>query len=141
MPTLTEIRQAIDDTLQSRIDGLRCFGQVSDVTQLPAVVVMPARDAVDFNGAMGRGLDTYRFELYVLVQRGEITTAQSALDQYVTGSGPRSIRQVIYENDDLGIGVDDASVESVREYGGKFESARLTHVGAIVRLIVRTSGK
>lgn len=141
MPTLTEIREAIDNTVQNRIAGLRGFDEVTDVAQLPAMVVMPARDTADFTGAMGRGLDVWRFDLYILVQRGEGSAAQKALDQYVSGSGPRSLRQCFYENSDLGGVVDDASCEGIREYGGKFQTARIDHVGAIVRLTVRTSGK
>lgn len=141
MPTLTEIRIAIDRTVEHKIPSIRGFAQVSDVTQVPAMVVMPARDAADFTGAMGRGLDTWRFDLYVLVQAGEITVAQGALDQYLSGSGDRSLRQCFYEDNTLGGVVDDASCETVREYGGKFQTARVDHVGAIVRLIVRTSGK
>lgn len=142
MPTLSEIRVAIDNTVQNRIPTMRGFNDVTDVAQLPAMVVMPARDTADFNGAMGRGLDTWRFDLYILVQRGEASVAQNSLDQYVSGSGPRSIRQCFYENHDLGLGDEvDAHVEGVREYGGKFQTARIDHVGAIVRLTVRTSGK
>lgn len=142
MPTLGEIRRAIDNTVQQRIPGLRGFNDVTDVIQVPAMVVMPARDTADFTGAMGRGLDTWRFDLYLLVARTESSVAQGALDQYVSGKGPRSVRQVIYENSDLGLGDDvDAFVEGIREYGGKFQTARIDHVGAIVRLVVRTSGK
>lgn len=142
MPTLGEIRRAIDNTIQNRITGLRGFNDVTDVIQVPAMVVMPARDTADFTGAMGRGLDTWRFDLYLLVARTESSVAQGALDQYVSGKGPRSVRQVIYENSDLGLGDDvDAFVEGIREYGGKFQTARIDHVGAIVRLVVRTSGK
>lgn len=142
MPTLSQIRQAIDNTVQNHIPGLRGFNDVVDVIQVPAVVVMPARDTADFNGAMGRGMDTWRFDLYVLVQRGEAGAAQAQLDAYVSGSGARSIREVIYHNPDLGLGDEtDAHVEGVREYGGKFQTARVDHVGAIVRLTVRTTGK
>jgi hypothetical protein len=141
MPTLTEIRTAIDNTVQHAIPGLRGFNEVTDVTQLPAMVVMPARDTADFTGAMGRGLDIWRFDLYLLVQRGESTVAQAALDKYVSGSGDRSLRQVFYENPSLGLDDTDAMCEGVREYGGKFQTARIEHIGAIVRLTVRTSGK
>lgn len=142
MPTLGEIRRGIDNTVQNRIPAIRGFNDVTDVVQVPAMVVMPARDTADFTGAMGRGLDTWRFDLYILVARSESSVAQGALDQYCSGSGPRSIRQVIYENPDLGLGDDvDAQVEGIREYGGKFQTARVDHVGAIVRLTVRTSGK
>ncbi len=141
MPTLGQIRAAIDNTVQNNIPGLRGFNDVADVIQVPAMVVMPARDTADFNGAFGRGMDTWRFDLYVLVARSESSVAQDALDQYVSGTGARSLRRVLYEHSDLGIGVDDAHVEGIREYGGKFQTARIDHVGAIVRLTVRTSGK
>ena len=147
MPTLTEIRAAIDNTVQNAIptvgakSGLRGYNQVTDVTQLPAMVVMPSRDTADFTGAMGRGLDTWRFDLYLLVQRGDVQVAQAALDEYVSGSGSRSLRQIFYEDSTLGGVVDDAFCEGIREYGGKFQTARIDHVGAIVRLTVRASGK
>jgi hypothetical protein len=141
LPTLTEIRTAIDNTVQNKIPGLRGYGAVPGVDQLPAMVVMPARDAADFTGAMNRGMDTWRFDLYILVQAGEIGTAQQQLDQFVSGSGDRSVRQCFYEDNTLGGVVDDAFCEAVRDYGGKFQSARIDHVGAIVRLTVRASGK
>jgi len=142
MPTLGEIRRAIDNTVQTSIPGLRGFNDVADVVQVPAMVVMPARDTADFSGAFGRGMDTWNFDLYVLVARTEASVAQGALDQYISGSGARSLRRVFYENPDLGLaGVDDAHCSGVREYGGKFQTARIEHVGAIVRLTVRTSGK
>lgn len=142
MPTLSEIRAAIDNTLQNNIDGLRGYNDVASVIQVPAVVVTPARDTADFNGAMGRGLDIWRFDLYVLVQLGEPSAAQAALDKYLSGSGDRSIRKVIYEHADLGLGDEtDAHVEGIRDYGGKFQTSRVDHIGAIVRVTVRTSGK
>lgn len=142
MSTLSEIRKAIDNTVQNSIPGLRGFNDVSDVVQVPAMVVMPARDTADFNGAFGRGLDVWRFELYILVARSESSAAQQALDQYLSGNGPRSLRRVFYDNPTLGLAdVDDAHCEGIREYGGKWQTARVDHVGAIVRLTVRTSGK
>lgn len=143
MPTLTELRQAIDNTVQNNIPGLRGFKTVPAVSQLPAMVVTPARDTADFNGAMGRGMDTWRFDLYVLVQLGEAATAQDSLDHYLDGGlDPRSIRKVIYEHPDLGLGGDvDAHCEGIRDYGGRFQDAGVKHLGAIVRVTVRTSGK
>lgn len=141
MPTLGEIRQAIDNTVQLRIPGLRGFNTVADVAQAPAMVVMPARDTASFEGSFGRGMDVWNFDLYILVARGEASSAQNMLDQYISGNGPRSLRRVFYENPDLGIGVDDAHCSGVREYGGSFQTARIDHIGAIVRLVVRTSGK
>jgi hypothetical protein len=142
MANFSEIRAAIDNTVQNRIPTMRGYNEVKDVVQLPAMVVMPARDTADFSGAMGRGMDVWKFDLFVLVQRGEGSVAQAALDQYVTGSGARSLRQVFYENADLGLtDGTDANCDGIRDYGGKFETARIDHVGAIVRLTVRTPGK
>lgn len=138
MATLGEIRAGVKTVLTASIDNLTVYSDVPDVAQLPAVVVMPARETADFNGAMARGLDTYRFDLYILVARSEASAAQQALDQYISGSGPRSIRQVIYETDDLGLSDTVAHVEGAREYGGRFQTARIDHVGATVQLTVRT---
>lgn len=142
MATFSEIKDALDNTIEKRIPGLKAYGDVSDVVQPPAVVVMPARRTADFTGAMARGMDTWRFDLYVLVARGEVTTAQNALDEYLTGSGEKSIREVLWKNADLGLtDGTDAMVEGIRNYGGKFVTARNEHIGAIVEVVVRTPGR
>jgi hypothetical protein len=85
---------------------------------------------------------TWRFDLYVLVARGEVTVAQNKLDLYINPSGDQSIPEVLFRNADLGLSDGtDAFVEGVREYGGKFTTARIDHVGAILRVVVRTPGK
>lgn len=146
MASLTEIRAAIRTVLKANLADLNVYSEVSDVEQLPAVVVMPAFDpstsgmVCDFNGAMGRGLDTWHIDLYVLVGRGDAVLAQKQLDQYVTGTGPKSIRRIVYQNSSLGLSDGtDAHAEGVRQYGGKFNAAQIQHVGAVVRLTVRTT--
>lgn len=145
MASLAEIRTALRATLKAAIPVLNVYAQVPDVSQLPAVVVLPAPPSssgfvCEFNGAFGRGLDTWHLDLYVLVGRAEAALAQQALDQYVTGTGSKSIRRIFYENPDLGLGDGtDAHVEGIREYGGEFSTAQIPNVGAVVRLTVRTS--
>jgi len=142
MATLGEIKDGLDHTVERRIPSIKGYGDITDVVQVPAMVVMPARDTADFTGAMGRGMVTWRFDLYVLVARGEVTSAQNKLDQYISPSGDMSIPQALYLNPDLGLSDGtDAFVEGVREYGGKFQTARIDHVGAILRVVVRTPGK
>jgi hypothetical protein len=80
MATLSEVKDALDRTVENRIPGIKGYADITDVTQVPAMVVMPARDTADFTGAMGRGLVTWRFDLYVRVARGEVTRAQNKLD-------------------------------------------------------------
>lgn len=145
MASLAEIRTALKTTLNAAIPGLNVYAQVPDVTQLPAVVALPAPPSTtglvcDFNGAFGRGLDTWHLDLYVLVSRTDSVLAQQALDQYVTGAGPKSIRRIVYEVPDLGLADGtDAHAEGVRDYGGEFRTAQIPHIGAVVRLTVRTS--
>jgi alkyl sulfatase BDS1-like metallo-beta-lactamase superfamily hydrolase len=142
MATLSAIKDALDHTVENRIPGIKGYADITDVTQVPAMVVMPARDTADFTGAMGRGLVTWRFDLYILVARGEVTVAQNKLDLYINPSGPQSIPEILFLNADLGLSDGtDAFVEGVREYGGKFTTARIDHVGAILRVVVRTPGK
>ncbi|MFH8405572.1 hypothetical protein ACH4FX_12465 [Streptomyces sp. NPDC018019] len=146
MATLGEIKQAVKATLKAHIPRLNVYGDVPDVSQLPAVVVLPAKSSAgglvcDFNGAMGRGLDTWRLDLYVLVSRTETTLGQQSLDAYVSGAGKRSLRRVFFEHSDLGLSDGtDAHPEGISDYGGNFATASIDHVGAVVRLIVRTTG-
>lgn len=145
MASLTEIRAALKATLKANIDGLYVYSEVSDVAQMPAAVAMPAPQSAsgmtcDFDGAFGRGLDTWHIDLFILVARTDAALAQKVLDQFVTGAGPKSIRRVIYENPDLGLADGtDCHATGVRDYGGFFETANIQQVGAVVRLIVRTS--
>lgn len=144
MASLTEIRAALKATLKGAISELNIYAEVSDVTQAPAVVVMPAAPslsglACNFNGAFGRGMDEWTLDLYVLVARTDGALAQQKLDQYVTGKGAKSIRQVLFQNSAIGLTDTDVHVEGVRDYGGMFQSAGIPHVGAVLRVTVRTS--
>lgn len=139
MSTLTQIRRALATTIS---DGVASevfdYAHVADVQQLPAVVIIP--EEADFSGAFQRGLDEWKIDVYVLVPRTETVNAQEELDEYITGSGPESIRQVIYNNPTLGLADTDAYVLGVKGYGGEFQSARVPHIGAVLKVCVRTDG-
>jgi hypothetical protein len=142
MASLSEIKDGLDHTVENRIPEIKGYGDVTDVVQLPAMVVMPARDTGDFTGAMGRGMNVWKFDLYVLVARGEVTVAQNKLDQFLDTSGPLSIPEAIWKGADLGLSDGtDAMAVGVAEYGGKFQTARIEHVGAIIKVVVRTPGR
>lgn len=144
MASLTEIRAALKTTIRSTIPDLNVYSEVSDVQLVPAVIVTPGEPwggamTCDFNGAMGRGMDTWTLDLFVLVARADGALAQKNLDQYLTGRGPKSIREVIFNHSDLGLpDGTDAHAEGIRAYGGRFETAGIQHVGAVVRITVRT---
>lgn len=138
MATLAALRDAIKTTITANISGIQVYDTVPDVTVVPAVVIYPA-DA-DFDFAMGRGSDKEEFDLYVLCQRAVADEGQNTLDELTAGSGARSIRQVIFNNPTLGLASTDAHVSGRSGYGGQFETALIQHVGAMLRLVVLTSG-
>lgn len=139
MSSLSEIRDALASTIQNGVaTTVYGYDTVPDVAQLPAVVVIP--DSADFTGAFQRGLDEWKFNVYVLVRRDSVEIRQDTLDGFITGAGPDSIRQVLYNDDTLGGVVIDAMASGVEGYGGEFKTARIQHTGAIVKVVVRTDG-
>jgi hypothetical protein len=147
MATLTEIREAIRETVKANIPKLMVYDDVADVTQVPAVVVLPSRPSgtsgmvANFNGAFQRGMVTWNLDLYVLVARTDGLAAQKSLDSYISGRGERSVPNVLYTHPDLGLtDGTDANAEGIRDYGGAFEAQGISHVGAVIRVTVRTTG-
>lgn len=138
MSTVSEIRTAIGTTLSGAITDLQVYRTVPDAVLNPGLVVMP--NSADFTVAMGRGLDTWTFSLYVLASFSEPELGQNALDKLVAGSGPRSIRQVVFQNRSLGLPDVDAHISGMSGYGGQFEAAQIEHIGAILTLEAHTSG-
>lgn len=143
MAALDAIRASIGTTIGTAIPSLSMYGKVPDVLNLPAVIVVPTD--TDFVVAMGRGLDKYTFSLFVLVANREAGLAQDELDAFVTGAGAKSVRQAVWNNKSLGLTAGgapdaDAHVSGMSEYGTQFEAAGVELVGAILTLIVHTSG-
>lgn len=138
MASLSAIRTAVVDTL-SQIDGLAVHPQVQEQINPPAALITPA-DA-EFDKAFGRGEDEWHFDIVVVVSRQELLSAQDLLDQYVNGFGPKSIREHIWNNRDLGLDETFALITGVTGYGATYEFNSIQYLGAKLRLVVRTSGK
>jgi hypothetical protein len=136
MSSLSAIRDAIKTTLDALPEG-NAYDFVPDNPTFPAVCAYPS--PADFFGAFARGLDTWEFEILVLTARGSDRAGQDKLDQFITGAGPLSIRQAIFNNRTLGFTDTDANISGVLDY-------RPTDVGGIpvysarLRLVVTTSG-
>lgn len=140
MASLEVIRTAVKATLAA-IDELHAYDTVPDASNLPAVVVAPV--SADFDVSMGRGVDSWQIDLFVLVSDSEPGLAQNQLDSLLTGAGPSSIRQTIFKARDLGLGAasgTDAHVSGMSSYGARFTMSQLRHVGAKLRLVVHTKG-
>jgi hypothetical protein len=138
MATLNAIRDAIKTTLKANLPGVHIYDNVPDVQEVPCVIVLPIM--ADFTVAFARGSDTWQFDLVVSVSRVDVQDGQEQLDKYVSGSGAKSIRQIIFNNPTLGLADTDAHIKSMKGYGGNFDTAGNNYVGALLRLVVVTSG-
>jgi len=138
MASLQEIRDAVKTTLESNVASLSAYDTVPEAVNLPAVVLVP--DKASFVMAFDRGTDSYEFDLAVLVSFGDADIAQDSLDDYVTGSGSKSIRQAIFNNKTLGLSDVNAHISEMSDYGSSFEMSSLQHIGAKLRLVVYTKG-
>lgn len=140
MASLKAIRAAVVTTIETQIPSLTGYPTVPDAANTPAFVVEPV-DA-DFEVAMGRGTDTWNFNLHVLASFAVSELGQDALDEYVTGAGSKSIRQVVFNNKTLGLTNTTAHIAGLLagSYGAQFETASIQHVGATLRLVVHTLG-
>lgn len=137
MSSVSQIRTAMKTTLDS-IAGLHVYDTVPAAPLLPCAVVSPAE--ASFEVAMGRGADMWAFDVLVLAQFADAEVGQNSLDSFVTGAGSTSIRQWIFQNSTLGLADVHAHVAGVSDYGAEFEAANVKHVGAVVRVVVHTSG-
>lgn len=144
MATLAVIRAALADMLGDALSELSLYPEIPENPNLPAAVVIP--DETDFVTTMGRGNDTHDLFIYVLCPLADWRLGQNQLDDYVAGSGPKSIRELVWNNRSLGIEDDnglpdaDAHVHKMSNYGGHFEAAGIDHMGAILHCRVHSPG-
>lgn len=141
MASLKQIRGAVKTTLETHLAGVTVHRTVPGSAAGIIVVVAPADDeGADFLVAMNRGQDTYRLDLTVLVPASTLELRQDQLDDYVTGAGDKSIRQVVFTNRTLGLPDTDAHVSGMSGYGADYSLGATQYLGAVLRLIVHTEG-
>lgn len=140
MSSLAKIRKGLADVIDAATqDEVHVYQNVPDVFQFPAVIVRP--DKCDFAGGMSRGNDVWFIDIYIVVGRaGDTENAQELLDEFVTSGGLNSMRKAIEDNYSLGLDDTSAFVRMLKGYGGDFETARVRHVGAILKVEVHTDG-
>lgn len=140
MSSLANIKQALADTIEAHVtsEEVNVFTYIPDLIQTPAVCIDVHMSK--FDGAMARGDDMWRFNVYIVVQRGDAENSQENLDAFLESAGPRSIREAIFNSPDLGLEDCQAFVSGVHEYGGGYRDARIDVVGAILRVDVHTDG-
>lgn len=136
MSDLTAIREAIGNTIKTFADmEIEAHNVVETVAAFPAVVVEPEEG--NFELAMNQGADLY-FNVFALCSAADMESGQNQLDQLCSPRGPNSIREIIFNHDDLGLPDCQAFVTAMRGYAGTYESGTIKAVGAILRVRVVT---
>lgn len=112
--SVTALRSGIAANLAT-ISGLRTSAFVPDNPAPPVAVVLPT--SIDFDSAMGRGMDLYRFDVVVIANRASERSAQSTLDAYCNPTGSSSIKAAIESDKTLGGSAFDCRVTELTAYG------------------------
>jgi hypothetical protein len=138
MASFSTIRTAIKTTISNNISGIRVYDTVDDMVNVPAAVLLPT--SINFTEAMARGTDRYEFDLLVVVSRADSRSGQNQLDGFINGSGDNSIRQVIFNNSDLGQSETSAVVTTMSDYGATYAVNGVESIGARLGITVYTKG-
>jgi hypothetical protein len=140
MASFSELRDSIIAVLDEALpeeQGVSLYAKVADRANLPAIVVQPG--PAEFPVEMGRATDTWNFDLNVMVNLGDTELAQGQLDQFVSGGGALSIRQIFMRNRQLGrTDVTVAYVAGMSDYGANFTMAGVENLGCKLQVIVKT---
>jgi hypothetical protein len=91
-PTVLEMQQALAGKVRE-ITDLEAFSYVPDSPPLPcAFLPLPA---IDYDQAMGRGLDSYDFELYLFVSTVLDETSNEMLAAFADPASSTSIKKTL----------------------------------------------
>lgn len=114
MPSsVSDIRDRLKTRLET-IPGLRVHDTVPSQINPPVAVIRRRR--IDFDSTMARGSDDFIFVVSLFVQLASDPHAQDALDEYLAGTGTKSVKAAI-EGAALGGDVDFARVTTAEEDG------------------------
>jgi hypothetical protein len=111
--TLTEIREGIAANL-AVLDGCQVSAYMMANPTPPAVHLYPAQ--VDYDLAMGRGLDQWMFTVQAFVGLSTDIGAQMKLDEFMAPSGSQSVKAAVESDGTLGGIVADTTVVSCTGY-------------------------
>jgi hypothetical protein len=139
MASLNDLVAAVATTLENNITGLAAYQYIlpSSATY-PCVMVQPGPG--DYTPAFGAGDDKWILSVFVLTSAGgEQGAAQMELNSLITGWGPSSIRQVLYDHEDLGLtDGTDVMATGVSNYGGKYTIGDVEAAGALIKVLIHT---
>jgi hypothetical protein len=138
--TITAHRAAFETAIRDVWeDTVSVYEYVQSVTQVPAIVITPAREpTITPNGGFGHGSARYYYDLICMAPQTESTSNQMTLDELVDPQVNKSVPWIISHNPTLGGLVQASSWLRVDNYGGEFKSAQVDHIGALVRVEIQT---
>ena len=138
MASFSTVRTAVKTTIGNNISSIRVYDTIDDMINVPAAVLIPT--SINFTEAMARGTDRYEFDILVVVSRTDSRSGQNQLDAFINGSGSSSIRQVIFQNSDLGQSETSAVVTTMSDYGATYAVNGVECIGERLGLTVDTKG-
>lgn len=110
--SVSAIRAALAANVAT-ISGMRTLARVPEIINPPMAVVMPP--SIEFDKAMGRGLDQYEFNIVIFVERMDSRNAEGLLDGYAASAGATSVKAAIESARTLGGACSDLRVTAMRE--------------------------
>ncbi|MFD9706209.1 hypothetical protein [Lentzea sp. NPDC059081] len=119
------------------IEGLRTHAYMPDLISPPTFYCVELEISYDLS--FGRGRDDFNPVICrLLVSRANDRSGQKALQEYMKGSGPKSVKAAIEADKTLGGACESLQVMSVRGMG-QYEHGTDTYYGAdwLVRVIGR----
>ena len=114
MASISSLRTGIATNLAT-ISGLRTSSTMPDNPNPPIAIVIPS--TISFDDTFQRGMQTYTFNVLVVVGRADERTAQNKLDAYCSSTGSSSIKLAIESDKTLSGSAFDVRVTEMRNYG------------------------
>lgn len=137
MASLSEIREAIRQTLLDNISGINVYRNVPGAIIAPAVCIYPKPK--DYLHTFGNASGIWEFDLIVAIE-GDDDAAQDPLDELIDQIGERSIPLVLLSNPKLGRA--DCSIKgpvTLVDYGARIKFGDDTYPGATIHIGVVTT--
>jgi len=114
MASIATLRTQLATNLAT-ISGLRTSAFLPDNPSPPIAIVMPS--TISYDDSFKRGMQTYTFNILVIVGRVDERTAQNKLDSFCSSTGSSSIKLAIESDKTLGGNAFDVRVTEMRNYG------------------------
>jgi hypothetical protein len=95
---ITDVQQEIADKLVAAEIGLNVTPFDADAITPPALLFgIPER--YTFDATYSRGADSFVLPLVVMVGRANVRASRALINEYISGSGPKSVKSVVDDSD------------------------------------------